>query len=86
MPFFFSPRDKLKYKSILNQWDVQGAAPAKKADWLLEGHLTYFSKTEKEVGFPPDWHRAVVSGIQGVLSLVGQGAEGFGDLGKGADL
>ena len=60
--FFFSPSDKTRYNSILSRWDIDGSPPVEKADRLLQGYLTFFSKTEKEVGFPPDWHKNAFTG------------------------
>ena len=54
--FFFSSQAREKYQPLFAQWDRE-VSPVNEADAILDGGFRFYSKTEKQAGFPPDWHR-----------------------------
>lgn len=54
--FFFGLKERETFQSLFDQWDTEGS-PLEEAEEILAGRFRFYSKTETETGFPPNWHR-----------------------------
>lgn len=79
--FFFSPEDREVFQPLFAQWDHE-ASPVTEADAILRGLFQFYSKEEKDVRFPPEWHSNAVTGERASASSHWSdlGDFGFGDI------